>query len=255
MLSPGSKNSSSRGTIEENIRVKKGLNHLKIRCCISCQKNKRILNLHEKRFYELENFQANTIVFQINTNASSRNLETQVGQLALEFQNPNLTMSESSHLVLNLNEMMEAYTKVEEETVQETQSGEMQAKERAKDREEIGPRDEESRKMKRGAEAEQRNEKVRSLISDKATSLMEKRLGDRGFIVERGFRKLVSPFSEMFEKRGWQSLGKHKEPGCAALVKEFFANMVEEEGKKIYVIGQWIDFSKKMIIILFNLKV
>ena len=40
MLNLGSKNSSSRGTIEENIRVRKGLNHLKIRCCISCQKTK-----------------------------------------------------------------------------------------------------------------------------------------------------------------------------------------------------------------------
>ena len=61
---------------------------------------------------------------------------------------------------------------------------------------------------------------------------MEKSLKDRGFIVERGFKKLISPFTEMLEKRGWQSLGEHKEPGCAALVKEFFTNMVEEEGKK-----------------------
>ena len=40
MLNPGSKNNSSRRTIEENIRVKKGLNNLKIRCCISCQKTR-----------------------------------------------------------------------------------------------------------------------------------------------------------------------------------------------------------------------
>ena len=103
--------------------------------------------------------------------------------------------------------------------------------------------------MKRGAE------KVRSLISDKAASLMEKSLKDRGFIIERGFRKLISPFAEMLEKRGWQSLDEHKEPGCAALVKEVFANMVGEEGKKVYVKGQWIDFSKEKINILFNLKV
>ena len=48
--------------------------------------NKRILNLHEKRFSDLENFQANTIVFQTNTNATMRNLETQVGQLVLSLQ-------------------------------------------------------------------------------------------------------------------------------------------------------------------------
>ena len=49
--------------------------------------NKRILNIHEKRFYEIENFQANTTLFQKNTKASLRNLETQVGQLALSLQN------------------------------------------------------------------------------------------------------------------------------------------------------------------------
>ena len=59
----------------------------------------------------------------------------------------------------------------------------------------------------------------------------------------------------MLEKRGWRSLGKHKTPGCAALVKEFFTNMVEEEGKKVYVRGRWIDFSKDKINGLFNPKV
>ena len=49
--------------------------------------NKRILNMQEKRFSELENFQANTTVFQTNTNALKRNLEIQVGQLTLSLQN------------------------------------------------------------------------------------------------------------------------------------------------------------------------
>ena len=44
--------------------------------------NKRILNLHEKKISYLENFQANTAVFQTNTNASLKNLEIQIGQLA-----------------------------------------------------------------------------------------------------------------------------------------------------------------------------
>ena len=45
--------------------------------------NKRLLNIHEQKFAEIAAFQANTIVFQANTNASLKNLETQVGQLAL----------------------------------------------------------------------------------------------------------------------------------------------------------------------------
>ena len=81
MLSSGSKNNNSRGTIEEIIRVKKGLNHLKDQMLHFMSKNKIILNLHEKKFYDIENFQANTIVFQTNTNASLKNLEMQIGQL------------------------------------------------------------------------------------------------------------------------------------------------------------------------------
>ena len=41
--------------------------------------NKRLLNIHEQKFTELTTFQANTIVFQANTNASVKNLEVQVG--------------------------------------------------------------------------------------------------------------------------------------------------------------------------------
>ena len=49
--------------------------------------NKRILNQHEQKFVELDVFQANTIVFQANTNGSLKNLETQMGQLAQTLQN------------------------------------------------------------------------------------------------------------------------------------------------------------------------
>ena len=107
---------------------------------------------------------------------------------------------------------------------------------------------EESRKRKRGtdeAEVEQRKDRARNFISDKAAALMERSLKDRGFIAEREFKRLISPFAEMLEKRGWKSLGEHKEPGCAALVKEFFANLVEKEGKKVYVKGHWVEFNKK----------
>ena len=48
--------------------------------------NKRMLNIHEQKFVELVAFQANITVFQANTNTSLKNLETQVGQLALAMQ-------------------------------------------------------------------------------------------------------------------------------------------------------------------------
>ena len=49
--------------------------------------NKRLLNIHEHKFTELVAFQANKNVYQANTNASLKNLETQGGQLALVMQN------------------------------------------------------------------------------------------------------------------------------------------------------------------------
>ena len=51
--------------------------------------NKRLLNLHEHKFTKLENFKSNTHTIQANTGASLKNLETQVGQLALNMQNQN----------------------------------------------------------------------------------------------------------------------------------------------------------------------
>ena len=52
-------------------------------------------------------------------------------------------MSELSHLIPNLSEMMELYTEVEKEIVQETQSREVQEEERAEAREEREQLDEE----------------------------------------------------------------------------------------------------------------
>ena len=52
--------------------------------------NKRLMHIHEQKFADLATFQANTTVFQSNTNASLKNLETQVGQLALAMQNQSM---------------------------------------------------------------------------------------------------------------------------------------------------------------------
>ena len=98
-------------------------------------------------------------------------------------------------------------------------------------------------------------ERAKSFISEKAGALMEGSLKDRGFIDERGLKKVISPFAEMLEKRGWQSLGEHNEPSYASLVKEFFVNMVEKEGKRVYFRGQWVEFSREEINRLFNLRV
>ena len=86
-------------------------------------------------------------------------------------------------------------------------------------------------------------------------ALMEGSLKNIGFIADRGFRNIISPFAEMVEKKEWQSLAEHKESRCASLVRGFFANMVGREGKGVYVRRKWIDFSREEINKLFNLGV
>ena len=51
--------------------------------------NKKLINVHEQRFAELEASNTNSKIFQTTTNASLKNLETQIGQLALTLQNQN----------------------------------------------------------------------------------------------------------------------------------------------------------------------
>ena len=49
--------------------------------------NKKLLNFHEQKFAELEASKTNSQIFQTTTNASLKNLETQIGKLALTLQN------------------------------------------------------------------------------------------------------------------------------------------------------------------------
>ena len=147
---------------------------------------------------------------------------------------------------------------MENQTEQVSRAAAGQVEERDDENEEHQQTVEESRKRKMGAdkaEVEQRKDKSRDFISDKAAALMERSLKDKGFIAERGFKRLISTFSEMLENRGWQSLGEHKEPGYATLVKEFFSNLVEKEGKRVYVRRHGVDFSKEEINRLFSLRV
>ena len=51
--------------------------------------NKRLLQFHEHKQSDLEAFKSDTQMFQKNTSASLKNLETQVGQLALNVPNQN----------------------------------------------------------------------------------------------------------------------------------------------------------------------
>ena len=61
----------------------------------------------------------------------------------------------------------------------------------------------------------------KDFISKEAQELWNKILFDKEFMCERGFGKLISPFSEVIEKRGWAFFCEHKAPGFSALSRDF----------------------------------
>ena len=120
-------------------------------------------------------------------------------------------MSDLTTLIPNLHEVIGEYTKLENQIEQDSYVATGQVEDRDGENEKQQQTVEESRKRKRGADevgAEQRKDKAKNFISEKATALMERSLKNRGFIAERGFKGVISPFAEMLEKRGLQSIAK-----------------------------------------------
>ena len=76
----------------------------------------------------------------------------------------------------------------------------------------------------------------------------------KDFIGERGFSKLISPFLETIEKRGWHLFCEHEAPGFVNVIKEFYSNMLGLREKTCYIGGKWISFSREKIDENFNLK-
>ena len=117
--------------------------------------------------------------------------------------NLSLTMSEPQNLVPNLNEIMEEYDELENETVQATHVVTKQGEETAKVNDELEKTVEESRKRKRGnEEAESSEQTAGDWVSDMAYIAWRDKLQHKDFIGERGFNKWVSPFQELIESKG-----------------------------------------------------
>ena len=100
---------------------------------------------------------------------------------------------------------------------------------------------EEERAAKRQRVAEQTEkgeaEEDKDFVSAEAKNIWTKVLADKGFVSERGFRKLISHFSEIIEKRGWESFCAHTAPGLSALAREFYTNMVGMKEDAVFVQG------------------
>ena len=108
-------------------------------------------------------------------------------------------MSNPTTPIPNLQEVMEEYIELENQIEQGFEATTRKVEERDDDNKENHQIVKEPRKRKRGA-----NEaKAKKLISKRAAALMEESLRNICFIVERGFKNIISPFVEMVEKREW----------------------------------------------------
>ena len=139
-------------------------------------------------------------------------------------------MAEPQSLVPNLNESMEEYIAGEEEVHLEPHTETTPVVEPEVQKEAQNPAHKEikhKRDEKSRAEQAKEAEDNEAFILDEAYSLWEKNLSDKGFIGEKGFSTFISPFAEIIEKRSWSLFCKHKPPGFAVVVREFYSNMID----------------------------
>ena len=166
-------------------------------------------------------------------------------------------MVENQNLVPNLSEMMNGYDHGEEEVHLEPQPGTVITEEPEAQLEEGEPV-KEGRKAKRqrsvrhNEDAESEGDK--DFVFAEAHALRNKLFADKGFISEREFGRLISLFSKIIEKKGWDFFYKHKALSFAALVREFYSNMVEMKEDFVYVRGIRVPFGHKRINEVFQLK-
>ena len=95
---------------------------------------------------------------------------------------------------------------------------------------------------------------ARAFYSNKGVEAFQKHLAKKGFMEERGFKLLVSPFKEEIERWGWEKLSQHQELGVRAIVKEMYANLGEQKSLTCYVRGRWVPFRERSISQLLELK-
>ena len=80
-------------------------------------------------------------------------------------------------------------------------------------------------------------EEVDDFVSEEAHSNMRKYYANKGFVAERRFKTPITPFKELIEKRGWGTLCAHRRAGYAAVVREFYSNLVCRKNNTVYIRG------------------
>ena len=148
-------------------------------------------------------------------------------------------MAEPSDLTPNQKEIMEENVQPEEENRQEEPNERMPAEAPE------GPTVPEERTNK--GKGKVTEEEVEDFVSDEAYSNWRKHYANKGFVAERRFKNPITPFKEMIEKRRWETLCAHRRSGYAAVVREFYSNLVGRKDNTIYVRGVWVPYGAQAI--------
>ena len=148
-------------------------------------------------------------------------------------------MAEPSDLTPNQEEIMEENVQPEEENRQEEPTERMPA--------EAPERPTVPEKRTNKGKGKVTEEEAEDFVSDEAYSNWRKHYASKGFVAERRFKNPINPFKEMIEKRGWETLCVHRRSGYAAVVREFYSNLVGRKDNTVYVRGVWVPYGAQAI--------
>ena len=104
-----------------------------------------------------------------------------------------------------------------------------------------------TKQQRRKGKEKQQEEEEDEFVSEEAFSIWKKHYAGKGFVGERGFSQLISPFKELIEQRGWGKFCKHQKSGYAAVVREFYSNLVWRKENSVFVIGVWVPYGAETI--------
>ena len=163
-------------------------------------------------------------------------------------------MVEPSTLIPNLNEIMGEHAQLEEEVhLEPTEEVHREPTEenRPSEQPEVRPV---ARQQKRKEKKRRQEEKEDEFVSDEAYSIWKKHYASKGFVGERGFSQLISPFKELIEQRGWGKFCKHYKTGYAAIVREFYSNLVGRKDNSVFVRGVWVPYGAENINAIYGME-
>ena len=166
-------------------------------------------------------------------------------------------MVEPSTLIPNLNEIMKEHAQPEGEIhLEPTEEVHLETTEenRPSEQQDVQPVIRQQKRKGKEKRREQEEEED-EFVSDEAHSLWTKHYAGKGFIGERGFSQLISPFKELIEQRGWEKFCKHYKTGYTSIVREFYSNLVGRKENSVFIRGVSVPYGAKTINAIYDMEV